>query len=170
MALIVETGSGSTTAESYLSVADADTYLAAYGQTSWAATATGSKEIALRKATRYIDTKFSARWKGKRSNETQALDFPRQNITDYDGWTISSTIVPQKLKDATAELAFRALTEDIFIDLTASTQNVVRTKVKVGSIEEETEWDSGTSAVPVYRLADKMLVDFIHPSKRIIRA
>jgi len=61
MPLIVEDNTGLANAESYISVADADVYLANMGRTSWAAATTAAKEIALRKATQYIDTAYSFR-------------------------------------------------------------------------------------------------------------
>ena len=49
MSLIVEDGTGKSTSESYISVADASTYFAARAVTSWAALATDAlREAALR--------------------------------------------------------------------------------------------------------------------------
>lgn len=54
MALIVEDGTGLADAESYLSVADADTYHADRNNEAWQDYSTAEKEAALRKATQYI--------------------------------------------------------------------------------------------------------------------
>jgi len=102
MALVVEDGTGKSNAESYLSVADCDTYHTNMGNTGWAGDAT-VKEVALRKATKFLDNKFRLRWKGTRTNEDQALAWPRSNVEDIDGFYYDSDGIPQTLKDATAE-------------------------------------------------------------------
>ena len=67
MSLIVEDATGLSTAESYLSVANADTYHASYtGSTAWSGASTGTKERALRRATQYLDSVYGGRWLGER--------------------------------------------------------------------------------------------------------
>ena len=51
MSLVVEDGTGKADAESYISVADADTYHSNRGNTDWAALTTTEKEQLLRGAT-----------------------------------------------------------------------------------------------------------------------
>ena len=81
MALTVETGTGSATADSYISEADAITYLdnlAASGSSNvFTAATTAASEIALRNATRTIDSMFALRFKGARLLGTQALQWLR---------------------------------------------------------------------------------------------
>ena len=66
MALIVEDGTGVSGAESYISVVDADDYHTNHGNTSWGSADTTAKEIALRKASEYLDGKYGKRWLGIR--------------------------------------------------------------------------------------------------------
>lgn len=105
MALIVEDGTGLATAESYVSVADADAYHTKMGATGW----TGSdavKEAALRKATQYIDTEYL--FIGEQVNyPTQRLEWPR--YVDKD-WPIRNVV------EACCELALRALSSDLRSD------------------------------------------------------
>lgn len=110
MALVVETGTASATAESYCSVADADAYHASLGQEDWADLETDAKEQALRKATRYIDWGF--RFSGDKRTAAQALAWPRSSAYDQ-GWLISESTIPTKLKHAVAEAALLSVTESL---------------------------------------------------------
>ncbi len=104
MALVVEDGSIVAGAESYLSVTDADTYWTEHGSpTAWTGATTAGKEAALRYATQWIDDNFS--WTGLIVSSAQVLDWPRQSVYDDQGRLVADTIIPQKLKDATAEMA-----------------------------------------------------------------
>jgi len=130
VALIVENGTGMATAESYISVADADARATAFGNTAW----TGSdalKEAALRRATRYMVQTYRNRWKGIRLIRDQALDWPRYGV-EVDGYSIESDVVPPEIAGACADLAARALTEDLSPDLE---RGIVREKV--GPLETE---------------------------------
>jgi hypothetical protein len=69
MTLTVEDGTGKADAESYISVADADTYFTARNNATWAALSTSDKEAALRKATDYMLQAYRVRWAGMRETE-----------------------------------------------------------------------------------------------------
>lgn len=108
MALIVEDGSGRADAESYLSVAEADAYFAERGgPAAWTGAATADKEAALRYAARWLDGRY--RWRGAIFDAEQGLGWPRTGARDDDGRTLAG--VPQRLKDAAAELALAHLDE-----------------------------------------------------------
>jgi hypothetical protein len=114
MAFTVETGSGVAGANSYLSVADADSYWTdragdyAGLATAWAAAATAAKQASLIRASQYLDGHYT--WgTGEKNTSTQGLGWPRSDAYDREGWTILSTVVPQPVKDACAELAARDL-------------------------------------------------------------
>lgn len=130
MALVVEDGTGLATAESYISVADADTRATAFGNTAWTGT-DADKEAALRRATAYLEQQYRSRWKGTRLMRAQALSWPRYGAI-VDGWDIPSTEVPTDVANACADLAVRALTATLTAD---ETRAVVREKV--GPIEVE---------------------------------
>lgn len=109
MALITEDGTAKANAESYCSVAAADSYHAARGMTNWATLDTTQKEQALRRATDYMTQTYGALWTGLRVSETQALDWPRGGAPRREtGGTWLSTIVPPPVVNACAELALRA--------------------------------------------------------------
>lgn len=107
--IVVEDGTGKANANSYISEADADVYIEKhlYG-TSFSGSS--DKVAALQMATRLIDSYF--KFEGRKVNDTQALEFPRFDITDRSGFLIESTTIPTALKDATAELANRLIASD----------------------------------------------------------
>ena len=116
MSLIVEDGTGKPDAESYISVADADTYHARRNNTEWAALSDPEKEAALIAATDYMQGYYSGSWKGYKLTQHQALDWPRYAAV-VDGFTLDSAIIPQRVKNAASELAFRSSQEPLAPDL-----------------------------------------------------
>lgn len=121
--LIVETGISVVGAQSYVSVEEADAYHAAHGNTStWAAAGLIGKEVALRKATAYIDGYYGGRYKGYRTYPlTQNLLWPRAEVIEFpeDGVSLPSTSIPTRLKDAVCEAALRAVSGTLAPDLEA---------------------------------------------------
>ena len=117
MSLVVEDGTGLSTAESYASVSAADTRLAALGQTLWATDMTTTeKEQALRRATQFMLQAYRSNWKGHRINSTQALDWPRAYVV-IDGWYQDSDEVPATVANACIDLALKAAAGDLNEDL-----------------------------------------------------
>lgn len=153
MALIVETGAGLANAESYISVADCATYHDNIGQTAWGLLTTGEKEQSLRRATIYMLQAYRNRWAGQRTRDTQALDWPRSWVI-VDGYGVNADSVPQTIKNACAELAWRAASGDLNPDLERA---VIRERV--GPLETEY---SGYSPQQIrYRAIDQMLAPFL---------
>ena len=109
--MTVETGSASSTANSYSSVDDADTYHEKRLHVStWTAATDDNKEIALMWATRLIDEQVT--WNGVTTSATQALMWPRNLVYDRNGNAILSTTIPDWLKEAVAEYARYLIGED----------------------------------------------------------
>ncbi len=126
MSIVVEDGTGKSTAESYISIADADTYFINRGITSWdALDNTDDKEPALRKATEYMINEYRQRWQGARLTEAQALDWPRVGVV-VGSWTVDSDSVPEIVARACAELALKSISDELQADLT---QGVLKEKV-----------------------------------------
>lgn len=132
--LITETGAGLAEAESYASVAAADTRCISLGLTAWAALTEADKEIALRRATLFMST-YRTRWAGRRVHQQQALDWPRYNVA-VDGFVLPSTSVPIDVVNACIDLAVRAGSgEDLLPDLDTGS-NAIK-KDKTGPLETE---------------------------------
>lgn len=132
MALIVEDGSIVTGAESYLSVADADTYWSNRNVANWDGSTT-NKEAALRIATQFIDATYE--FESYIQTATQALKWPRGGFTGKSGRDYYSNTVPQCVKDATAELAREWVTNGAFVPNLDRGGDIK--KVKAGSVEVE---------------------------------
>ena len=141
MALVVEDGTGLSNANSYISVAEADTYHSNRGNTEWAAATNEEKEQALILATQYLDGRYRKKWKGVKSSVSQALSWPRISVYDEDGYSLDGTI-PSRLTYATAEAALAKIKgTDLTPELDRGGQ--VR-RERVGSLE--TEYSPGAPA------------------------
>jgi hypothetical protein len=168
MPLVVEDGTALSTAESYISVADADSYHSLRGNTDWAALTTGAKEAALRKATDYMIQVYRMRWEGTRVSSTQALDWPRNwvEMDDFAAVTVNgaqtlggfyyypSDEVPIEVARACAELALIASSTDLSPPIGRRT---IREKVDV----IEVEYDRHSPLYTTYRAIDGMLAPFL---------
>jgi hypothetical protein len=112
LTLVVETGAGLTTANSYVTVADATAYFTRRLYSGiWSAASAGDQAAALVWATSLLDQQL--RWQGDRISTTQALEWPRSYVLtpDRDAYYDSASI-PAWLEDATAELAQALLEKD----------------------------------------------------------
>ncbi len=168
MALIVEDGTGLANAESYISVADADTYHSNRNVTAWAALSTPIKEGCLRKATDFIEGVYRAVWKGTRmkSQINQALNWPRAYVYmdpflhGADGefpYLFPNNVVPNEVKNACASLALRASTK--VLDQDKARQINQKT---VGPIT--IKYDQNSSDAVEYSQIDKMLSAYLEVS------
>lgn len=161
MALIVEDGTIVAGAESYCTVAFADAYHTARGNTSW----TGSdavKEAALRKATDYTVQVYRDLWQGYRVDEDQVLDWPRSMVA-VDTFAVDYLTIPTDIKNATAELALRALSAELTVDVSQQ-----KRRVKIGQIE--TEYDTSSGQQKRYSRVTGMLAPYLMYSPGTVRA
>ena len=169
MTLIVETGSGSASAESYVSVAQADLYHSSRGVVSWAALSEPDKEGALRRVCDYLTAAYRLRWAGSRKTLTQALDWPRSlvPVKDAPGEYGSSaafyadSVVPPELLAASCALSLRAATGPLIED-----QERAVTSVTVGPIS--TSYDKGSSQSKRYPEIDATLRPLLKTGTRQI--
>lgn len=172
MSLIVETGSGLPNAESYTSVADADAYFIARGSTEWTAIlpTTAAKEIALRLATQAIEVWFVGRWLGTRINQTMSLSWPRYSVYEDDGYSVSSSAVPQRIKDATCELALRQVQGDSLIADLSEPGSIAGESVTVGPISVATQYAGGKSQEKQYSIVDGLVSPYITSGCSLVRS
>lgn len=114
MPSVIETP-GAANANSFVSVAEATTYLDARPNiAAWTAADADAKARAVITATRLLSP---LSWRGSRVTSTQALSWPRANCPDPDAPTgylgatrddwvsYDISIIPQRVKDATCETA-----------------------------------------------------------------
>jgi hypothetical protein len=154
MSIVTETGTGSATAETLISVTDCDSYHTNRGNLPWSTITTAQKEQALRRATEFMTQAYTSRWQGLRVYPlVQALDWPRQGVI-VDGVSVLTTIVPEVIKRACAELALKAAAGALYEDLT---QGV--TSETVGAIS--VTYDKTSNRKTKYTAVEAMLAPFL---------
>lgn len=172
--IVVETGSGSASANSYESVVNANLYHADHNDpvpTTWSGATELRKETALKNATQYLDAVYGEKWLGLRSNSGQRLDWPRAGIVDRDGFAVLSTTMPRVLLECTAILAHLDITETSLLpDLAASTGNIKREFKKVGPLEKETEFFGSTTQFKTFSLVEELIDEITRRTQRIERS
>jgi hypothetical protein len=147
MAIVIEDGTGVSTAESYISVAAATTYFANFGSSdAWLALE--DQEVALRRATRDLDALYGMSYVSDRLTTTQALLWPREAFTDNLGRT--TTGLPAAVAQAVAELALINATADSTGE-GATTGNVKRLVTKLDVLEKSTEFFAPTTTTSTAR-------------------
>lgn len=108
MAAVIDATLGGASANSYVTLADADAYFETTPDaTNWDDKTDDQKNRALISATRWID---ALSFYGKRCSETQALKWPRKDYK-VDGIELACTLIPIGIEVATYELA-RAFAND----------------------------------------------------------
>lgn len=152
MTLVVEDGTGMIDAEAYVSVADADARHSALGNTAWTGTE-AVKEAAIRRATQFMEQRYRSNWRGTKLTREQALSWPRYGAV-VDGWCLVSNEVPDTIANACADLALKALAEDLNPDLERA---VIREKV--GPLE--TEYSAFGSQSKRYTAATQALAPYL---------
>lgn len=164
MALIVEDGTGLANAESYISVVDADAYIAAYkgADSTWDAATEATKEIAARVATQYLDGLYD--WIGEKETSTQALDWPRVNAEDETGTLIAG--VPLAVEQATAEVMFLNVGGTSLTNNTTKASDTKREKVDV----IEVEYFERASSQPSFPVVSRLLADVTYQSGSVVRS
>lgn len=142
MSLIVENGTGLLNAESYVSVADADTHHANFGNAGWVDYSQEEKEVALRRATVYLDTTYE--FAGEKKFYNQRLMWPRYGYADYE-------VFPEpNLVQACCELALRAAAGELVPD----TEDQVILREVIGPIRTDYAYKS---AEVRYTSVDRLL-------------
>jgi hypothetical protein len=170
VALIVEDGSGKSDAQSYVSVADADSYHTNHSaSTDWTNATTAEKEKALRLATQWLDASYHGRWKGVRFSAGQALDWPRDSV-ELDGYVLSASDLPQQLLDATCEMALKEVQGDVLLVDLADEGTIKSKTVRVGPITDSKTYEGGSRGIKKYRLAESLVRPLIRPSGQMQRA
>jgi len=191
MALTVEDGTGLVGADAYISVANADTYFLASANATWAAATSPAKEVAIIKATRYIEKRFGTKWKGLIASSEQALGWPRRYVYDERGTELVDQ-VPVQIARACAEYAVQALINPLIPETVYPIADgapvpfgrINRKVEKVGPVYEETYYSvSGSNASRVgsgsslvdgdkvvqYPEADFLIGPFIKSTKGVSR-
>ena len=177
MAFTQEDGTGVTGANSYVSIAEADTYWLTdrNNDATWIASYTAQKQEVLIKATEYLDASvrsLKGGWVGTKKTQDQGLDWPRYDATDENGFPLSSTAVPQRVKDAVFVLAKAALSAELLPSQDRG--NAIKLeRSKVGSLEKETEYFDWAPSQKTYDLVWRLVSGIVRgggPTRELLRA
>lgn len=152
MALIVETGAGLADAESYASVTTFKAYCDKSGR-AHAGYEDAAIEQALRRATQWLDARYSARFTGQWSKTAQRLEWPRAFVPWRDTF-IASDVIPEQIVAATCEAAYREVVEPHSLSPDEPAARVKRDKV--GDVETEFALSSPGASI-VLRVIDDLL-------------
>lgn len=161
--LVVETGAGLADADSYMSLAEANTRSIARGNpTEWSGATDAQQANWLRQgAGAGIDIVYGTRWSGYRRTDTQALDWPRTGASDSrTGRYVSESTIPAAVKWAQFEFALSlALGVDPLRNLNPADREEraawasSTTDKMPGGLEEARTYDRGS---PIYAVLARM--------------
>lgn len=129
------------------------------------------KEVALRKATRYLTQKYGRRWQGQRRHRDQALDWPRTDVVDRDGWPVDRDSVPQRVKDAQFEVAlYIAQGNELFAPVEPEDSGSLQSSsTRVGPISISESFGGGLAVAARLPRVDSILGDLVGSSDERIR-
>lgn len=157
MSLTLNATVGAPDANSYGTVAEADTYLSyRVGASAWAAKLADEKIQALVSATDRLDQE---RYKGARASATQRLEWPRVGVVDAGGNAVSSAVIPQRIKNAEFELAFVYVTAPATAGDPVSPKVNDKKSIEVGDVAIE-YWKPGEVGVTSLPASVQRLIEF----------
>jgi len=152
--LVKEDGTGLPNANSYEDDASASQYMEDTGRKAeWRAFSGAERTSALIAATLFMDSTYRCRYLGVRAAatiDTQALEFPRDDLYLPSGAAKPSTDIPLEVQQACAEYALVAASGPIQPDPTYSDSgravSMERKRVE-GAVEIETQYDGSPAGV-----------------------
>ena len=167
---VVETGAGSPTANSYISVDDADAYLRNSGRKTggWDSAGHEGKEAALVKAWIYMLARWQTSWKGFPTNEDQAGDWPQRDQLKKSGHTFASNEIPPEVQNSQVEYALiEAITPDSLFPnpvYDETNRSVVAKTDKVDVLTESRQFSDrkNPSTWRSFPLADNLISHLVH--------
>ena len=168
---IVETGSGLSNANSFITVAFAKEYWLARGRSVVTPTPYTDTVIqeALVRGTQYISE--SHRWKGFRRRQRhstegfQALEWPREDVLDREGNWVPSYEVPREVKQATAEAGWYELQNPHGLQPSYISHGRIKSQM-VGNlkIEYDVSRKDASGARPVLLIIRDLIGEFLNPA------
>ena len=165
MTVIVEDGTGVTSANSPVSVGETDEFFASRNNIDW--DSAEDKDASLIKATAYIDARFNALWKGRRTfGRAQGIAFPRTSVLDADYYAVGDTEMPDEYKKAVMIAALADAQGNL--DITQD-RAVFVTSEQIGQIkmtyERDDPYETGNPGVNFHDYLDQLLVGLLMRGK-----
>lgn len=164
MTIIVEDGSRPVGANSYISVAEADTYFEIYKNDAWAGEIE-DKEHALIQATAAVELLFGHKFIGHINNARQDLLFPRYAFYDTYGRLHGHNSIPKCLRDAVCEVAVMQLNFQEILPEASDISFIKKKSVTIDVIKQDIEYNAGykTETYPGYRKVELILKPILIP-------
>ena len=163
----VETGSGSSTATSYASIAELEGYMDSFGYARTTET-DDTLKVKLNKATKALDGMYALRFPGGRTNDDQALEWPREYATYLDGTDLDDDEIPPEIVRATCALAAN-ISAGVDPFAVVTDPSVRSESVTVGPISASKEYLPGRgSARPDMPLVADELIRLVTSSGRVM--
>lgn len=174
--MALEATAGSPNADSYFTIAEADTYFTARGVSKWTGSAV-AKEAAARKGTSYLDNAYRQLWKGYRTEQAQRLAWPRignggdqrarfavadrtfpvYGLTDEDGFEIPTNEIPRQVKEAAMEAALLALTGTSLEPVLERGGQIKSVSKGLGPLQKSVTYADGAPVLPRFTVIDGLL-------------
>lgn len=147
----------SASANSYVTLAEADTYHdERLHNAEWSAASSADKERAVIWATGVLEANFN--WYGIKRTREQSLQWPRYGVTDESGYTIDEDTIPVRLKDATSVLAYLLIVSDR-TKLDGDSESAGLKSLGIGSGEVEIEFNANDRKVEIPTFIANMLTE-----------
>lgn len=141
----------------YGTTTDADDYHSARGNTDWASKSTEEKEIALQRASDWVDNTYRNRFPGwKVGRRSQEREWPRYNAFDAEDELIPSDVIPVEILNATYEAALR---EAVTPGTLAPDQERTLKRIKADTVE--LEYAGGSSQLTTFTVIDGILAGIL---------
>lgn len=127
--IIVEDGTGLSSANSYVTLEEADAYFEshAFYADNWEELGAIDKERLLVTASRQLDALVT--WRGFIVFSAQGLGWPRSGVIDDEGRLVARDYIPSQIKEAVCELAFYLSRGDPYA--ATSSEGIERLKIDV---------------------------------------
>lgn len=169
--IVVETGSGLSTANAYQTAADADAIIEElYLIMGLSAAPSGLSDIHCIAGTWFLEGMFGRSFKGVKSSETQALSFPRVGCRDSSGYEYDSDELPSPLLKAHALASYYASTEGSSMIPNQSNPGAIKRKsVSAGPVSKEIEYVGGMESQKYYSLLDSFISELTRDGSIIVR-
>lgn len=135
---------GASNANSYVTVAQADSYFSdSFGRSLWISSSQTDREAAVITASRTLDMYMT--WEGYQATTSQSMEWPRSGTYDKTGRSYANDIIPGPVRFATFELAYFILENQ---GISFEQQTVDR--VKIGPVDVEFTPRSVDAGIPSF--------------------
>ena len=153
MAAVIDATVSGTSANSYVTLVEADAYHEErLHNTEWTSATDANKNSALIWAANILDRKFQ--WKGRKKELTQRMDWPRYAVYHSEGeyligfdYDTNTYIIPKEIKDAQSELAFLLIKKDLTAELDQKGIKSMRVDVISMTFDESTVREEVTPSI-----------------------